>query len=112
MGEPENKHQAALQILNGYYTSLAKKIADEIIERREDFYESPEFGSQVDDLIERYARHIQQLGSVHSILRWKARRKKPEGKEPLGKYEFRCFGCGGVIHSTEDVCSFCGWTWA
>jgi rRNA maturation endonuclease Nob1 len=29
----------------------------------------------------------------------------------LGRYDFRCFGCGGVIHSTEDACSICGWSW-
>jgi hypothetical protein len=110
MNTPENEHQEALTVLNNYYTILAKKMAGEIIEHREDF-ESSGFGSQVDDLIERHARHIQQLGSVYSILRWKAYRKKPEGKVPLGKYDFRCFGCGGVIHSNEDACSICGWRW-
>ena len=110
MSKPKNQHQEALQVLNNYYTSLAEKIAAEIVERREDF-ESPGFSSQPDDLIEKYARHIQQLSQVYSILRWKAHREKPEGKEPLGKYDFRCFGCGGVIHSTEDVCSICGWSW-
>jgi hypothetical protein len=110
MSAPENEHREALAILNSYYTGLAKKMAEEIIDHREDF-ESPGFGSQVDDIIEKHARHIQQLGSVYSILRWKAYRKKPEGKEPLGKYDFRCFGCGGVIHSNEDACSICGWRW-
>ena len=103
--------QEALTVLNNYYTILAKKMAAEIIEHREDF-ESPGFVSQVDDIIEKHARHIQQLGSVYSILRWKAYRKKPEGKEPLGKYDFRCFGCGGVI-SLKRGCMFhmCGWRW-
>jgi hypothetical protein len=110
MSKPENEHQEALRILNNYYTILAKKMADEIIEHREDF-ESPGFGSQADDVIEKHARHIQQLGVVYSILRWKAHRKKPEGKEPLEKYDFRCFGCGGVIRSAEDACSICGWRW-
>jgi hypothetical protein len=110
MSAPENEHQEALTVLNNHYTLLAKQMAAEIVERREDF-ESPGFGSQADDIIEKHARHIQQLGSVYSILRWKAYRKKPEGKEPLGKYEFRCFGCGGVIRSNEEACTICGWTW-
>jgi hypothetical protein len=110
MSEAKNQHQEALQVLNNYYTSLAEKMAAEIVARREDF-ESPGFSSQPDDLIEKYARHIQQLGQVYSILRWKAHREKPEGKGPLGRYDFRCFGCGGVIQSTEDVCTICGWSW-
>lgn len=110
MSAPENKHQEALTVLNKHYTLLAKQMADEIIEHRDDF-ESPGFGSQADEIIEKHARHIQQLGAVYSILRWKANRKKPEGKEPLGKYDFRCFGCGAVIHSNEEACSICGWTW-
>lgn len=110
MNDPENEHQEALKVLNSYYASLTKKMAEEILEHREDF-ESPGFGSQADELIERYARHIQQLGAVYGMLRWKAYCKKPEGKEPLGKYDFRCFGCGGVISSTDEACSICGWTW-
>jgi len=110
MSAPENEHQEALTVLNKHYTILAKQMAAEIVEHREDF-ESPGFGSQADDIIEKHARHIQQLGAVYSILRWKAYRQKPEGKQPLGKYEFRCFGCGGVIQSTEEACSICGWTW-
>jgi len=110
MSAPENEHQEALNILNKHYAVLAKQMAAEIVEHREDF-ESPGFGRQADDIIEKHARHIQQLGSVYSILRWKAYRKLPEAKEPLGKYEFRCFGCGGVIKINEEACSICGWTW-
>lgn len=110
MSESADEHQEALKVLNNYYTALASKMAKEILERREDF-ESPGFGSQAEDLIERHARHIQQLGAVYGVLRWKAHQKKPEGKEPLGKNDFRCFGCGAVIHSTENACSVCGWTW-
>jgi hypothetical protein len=81
MSEPENEHQEALKVLNNYYATLAKKMAEEVIEHREDF-ESPGFGSQADELIEKYARRIQQLGSVYSILRWKAYRKKQKGRSP------------------------------
>ena len=110
MSAPENEHQAALTVLNNHYTMLEKQMAAEIVEHREDF-ESPGFGSQAEEIVEKHARHIQHLGSVYAILRWKGYRKKPEGKEPLGKYDFRCFSCGGVIHSTEEACSICGWVW-
>ena len=110
MAEPENKQQEALSILTKYYTALANQMSDEILERQEEF-ESSEFGNQADEIIQKYSCRIQQLGAVYSILRWKAYRSKPEGKEPLDKHDFRCFGCGGVIHSNEDACTVCGWTW-
>jgi hypothetical protein len=110
MSTPGNEHQEALVVLKNYYDILTKKISEEIIEHREDF-ESTGFGSQAEEIIEKHARHVQQLGQVYSILRWKAYRKKPEGKQPLAKNEFRCFGCGAVILSNEEACSICGWTW-
>jgi hypothetical protein len=109
MSAPQNEFHEALRILNRYYAELSKQIADDVVEHKE------EFGSgaytQAEALIEKYARQIQQLGAVYGLLRWKAHREKPEGKVPLGKYDFRCFGCGGVIGSTEDACQICGWTW-
>jgi hypothetical protein len=110
MSTPTNEHQEALVVLRNHYDILVKKIAKEIIEHREDF-ESPGFGSQADDIIEKHACHLSRLGTVYSILRWKSSQKKPEGKVPLGKNEFRCFGCGGVILSNEAACSICGWSW-
>jgi hypothetical protein len=110
MSKPEDPLQAALIVLNNYYTRLAMEMAADILDHYEDFF-STGFGNQVDDLIEKHAHKIHQLNTVYSTLRWKAYRKKPEGKAPLGKYDFRCFGCGGVIQSIEDACSLCGWTW-
>ena len=109
MAKQENKHQEALRVLNQHYIALAKQMADEIVEHKEDF-ESLGFG-QAELIVEKYARHIEQLGALYGILRWKANRQKPEGKMPLGKHDFRCFGCGGLISSTEDICQICGWTW-
>ena len=71
MATPDNEYQKALRVLNDYYTVLAKQMAEDIIEHKEDF-ESPGFGGQADDIIEKYARHIQQLGSVYSISVGKA----------------------------------------
>jgi hypothetical protein len=110
MATPQNEYHKALRVLNDYYTVLARQMAEEIVEHKEDF-ESPGFGGQAEGIIEKYAQHIQEVGSVYSFLRWKAHRERPEGKTPLGKYDFRCFGCGGVIRSSEDYCQICGWTW-
>jgi hypothetical protein len=110
MSKSENEVHEALKLMNGYYNTLTGRMAEEIMENREDF-ESPGFGSRADDVVEKYARHIDQLGTVYRLLRWKAYRKKPEGREPLGKYDFRCFGCGGVIRSTDEACTVCGCRW-
>jgi len=32
-------------------------------------------------------------------------------KPPLDKDEFRCFGCGGVVHREDESCQACGWSW-
>jgi ATP-dependent Clp protease ATP-binding subunit ClpA len=40
-----------------------------------------------------------------------ASQEKPQGTEPLGKDDFRCFGCGGVIHREDQTCPKCGWSW-
>lgn len=82
MSTPETELQKALVVLNDYYKVLADKIAAEIVEHREEF-ESPGFGNQADDIIERHARHIQQVGAVYSVLRWKAYRKKPAGTQDV-----------------------------
>jgi hypothetical protein len=100
-------------LLNGYYKVLADKIAAEIVEHRKDF-EAPGSSSRADDIIQKHSRQIQQLGVIYGLLRWKAyreNRKKPLGNAPLQKDEFRCFGCGGIIHPNENACGICGWTW-
>jgi hypothetical protein len=109
MAKSDDKHQEALRVLNEHYIGLAREMAEEIVECREEF-ESFGFG-QAENIIEKYARHIQQVDSVYGILQWMSKREKPEGKMPLGKYDFRCFGCGGLIQSTDDRCQTCGWTW-
>ena len=111
MSEPENQHQEALQVLNNYYTSLATKMAAEIVERREDF-ESPGFGSQPDDLMEKYARHIQQLGSVYSILRWKAAHgRSRKGRNPWASTTSGVLVAVGSFIQRKTYAPVCGWSW-
>jgi len=110
MSTPQSEFDGAQRILKKYYRELVKRMAEEIIEHKEDF-ESPGFGSQADEIIEKYALQLHRLCPVFSNLSQFAFRKKPKGTEPLGKDEFRCFGCGGVIRREDESCRICGWSW-
>jgi len=111
MSDPKPKLREALKVLNDYYAVLAKQIADEVVEHKEDFSEEA-FG-QAENIIEKYARQVNELGVIYGVLRWEAwmDKDKPEGREPLARDEFRCFGCGEVIESKDSACKLCGWTW-
>jgi len=110
MSTPQDEFDAAQRILKQYYRGLVKRMAEEIIEHKEDF-ESPGFGSQAEEIIEKYALQLHRLCPVYSNLSQFARREKPRGKEPLGKDEFRCFECGAVIRREDESCRLCGWSW-
>ena len=110
MAIPQNEFDGAQRILKKYYSELVKRMAEEIIEHKEDF-ESPGFGSQADEIVEKYALQLQRLYTVFSNLSQFAFREKPKSTEPLGKDEFRCFGCGGVIRREDESCRICGWSW-
>jgi len=111
MSEPNKEFHAAPKILNRYYDAVAKQMADEIVEHAEDF-DSPGVG-QAEAIIEKYSLRLREVGCVYSILRWAVSkgREKPKANELLGKNQFRCFGCGAVIHSEDQACQVCGWTW-
>lgn len=109
MPPPQNEFDGAQRILKKYYRALVKRMADEIIEHKEDF-ESSGFGGQAEDILEKYGLQLHRLCIVFSNLHQFAS-EKPEGKEPLGKDDFRCFGCGGVIRRQDEACPLCGWTW-
>lgn len=110
MAIPENEFDGAQRILRKYYRDLVKSMAEEIIQHRDDF-ESPSFGGRADEIIEKYYLQLHRLCPVFSNLNQFALREKPKGKEPLGKDEFRCFGCGGVIRREDESCQLCGWSW-
>ena len=98
-----------MRILREYYRKLAVDIAQDIIDHEDDFG-SVGF-SDADTILEKHSRRLCDLSHVfHHLSRYEPV-KKPEGKEPLGKNEFRCFGCGGVIREKDEQCPSCGWTW-
>lgn len=68
MSTPGNESREALNVLNKYYSLLANQITDEINQHREDF-QSIEFGSRANEIIEKHAQHIRELGSVYSLVR-------------------------------------------
>lgn len=97
-------------ILEKYYGELLKRAAKEIVERREDF-ESAGFMGVAEEIIEKYATRFNQLSTVHRNLCRFSTSQKPAGSAPLGKDEFRCFSCGGVIRLADQWCPECGWSW-
>src|SRR5215471_14050921 len=110
MREPNLPLRESVRVLADYRGVLARQIADEIAESREDF-ESP-FG-QAQNILSKYATQIYEWETVYRMLRYEAwmDADKPQGREPLAKDEFRCFGCGEVIHAKDAACKLCGWTW-
>ena len=110
MSTPQNEYDSAQRILKKYYRGLVKRMAEEIIEHHEDF-ESEGFGNQADDVIERYASQLHRLCIVFSNVNQFAFLDKPHGSEPLGKDDFRCFGCGNLIRREDQACKVCGWSW-
>ena len=110
MSAPQNEFDGAQRIVQKYYRELVKRIAEDIIQNQEDF-ESHGYASKADEIIDRHAMQLYRVCQVFSALNHFAFREKPQGKEPLAKDEFRCFGCGGVIRQLDQRCSLCGWTW-
>jgi len=99
----------AMHILRGYYRKLAEDIAQDVIDHESEF-DSASF-TEADNILERHSRRLCDLSQVFHHLARYVPQKKPEGKEPLAKSEFRCFGCGGVIREQDEACANCGWTW-
>jgi rubrerythrin len=110
MSIPKNEFDGALAILKTYHRGLVRQLAEEIIERREDF-ESPGCLGPAENIIDKYAHQLHRLCEVYSNLNKFAFREKPQGAEALAKDEFRCFSCGGVIRQADQSCPLCGWTW-
>jgi rubrerythrin len=105
---PENLSEA-VKVLNDYYGVLSRRIADEIIKHKQQF--TPSGTGEAEAILDRHAREVQRLNTVYGLLRGEAYPTRPEGREPLAKDEFRCFGCGGVMKATDQFCPVCGWSW-
>ena len=70
------------------------EVVTDILRNQEEF-EKGSYG-RAEDIIDRHYTRLAHLGCLHANLRqWRS--QKTKGTEPLGKDEFRCFGCGGVI---------------
>jgi hypothetical protein len=110
MSMPENEFDGAQIVLRKYYRELVRRMAEDILEHREDF-EAPGFAGQAEDILEKYSQQLCRFGTVYSNMKGFVSREKPKGKEPLGKDEFRCFGCGSVIGPKDESCQKCGWSW-
>ena len=109
MNYPKIEIREALKVINSYYGVLAKEIAGEVIAHKADF-ESAGLG-QAESIVEKYAKLGNRVNIIYGILRYESAYTKPEGREPLARNEFRCFGCGEVINENDTACPLCGWTW-
>lgn len=106
---PKNEFDGACQILKEYHQHMVQQMAEEIIQKGDYFTYLPL--GDADDLIERYSYRFSRLSTVYTNLARFVSSEKPRGHQPLGKDEFRCFGCGGVIRREDAECVLCGWTW-
>ena len=105
----ESKREQARQILAKYHAALKERMFNDVIDHAAEF-ENP-FPTTAEDLILRYGAQYHYFCALYSACRPPLPDKKPAGKEPLGKEDFRCFSCGGVIRPKDEACQTCGWTW-
>jgi hypothetical protein len=109
-GLPENEYRGAMNILSKYYKHAMKCAAEEIIERKEEFDSvEDEFGG-ASNVIDKHYSRLYRISCVYGWLRSYST-DLPRGSANLGKDEFRCFSCGGVIRREDTECRLCGWTW-
>jgi hypothetical protein len=111
MSTPSEKHiEEAFQILGRYERSLMEKMAAEIVEQREGF-DSPFVGG-AEQIIDKYYHLLACLCRVRSglygYLPKENRQVAQRDDKPLGKDEFRCFRCRGIIGADADACPHCG----
>ena len=106
---PQNEFEGACGILKEYHRTLVQQLADEIVQKGDYFTLLPL--GDADDLIERYSWRFSRLSTVYTNLARFVSSEKPQGNEPLGRDDFRCFSCGGVIRRDDTDCNLCGWTW-
>jgi hypothetical protein len=104
-----HEFEKARKILWRYYDTIMEQAAEDIVKNAEEF-EKGTFGN-ADDIIDKHHCRIARLAGVYANLRGYASREKPKSTQPLGRDEFRCFGCGHVIKREDDKCVLCGWTW-
>jgi hypothetical protein len=78
--------------------------------RKSDEFGKGAFGG-ADEIIDKHYTRVHQLTSLFCNLRQFAAGDKPKGTEPLGRDDFRCFGCGHIIKLEDTQCQLCGWTW-
>ena len=112
MSKPSDKQiEEAFEILSRYERSLMEKMATEIVEHREDF-ENPFVGG-AEQLIDKYHQILACLCRVRSGLYGylPSEHSRSKDTKPLGKDEFRCFRCRGIVAADADACPKCGWTW-
>ena len=54
---------------------------------------------------------LHERGLIGSFRTAAQESKLSKSKELLGEGEFRCLGCGALIHREDASCRNCGWSW-
>jgi rubrerythrin len=123
---PEKQIDEALQVLARYQRKLAQRMAEEIVDAKDDFA-TPFLGS-AEMLIDKYYRQLGSMCTIISTLqeyspttlqeyspRFQAMKReamdRTEGSLVLREDQFRCFACGQIISNNPGSCPYCGWTW-
>jgi hypothetical protein len=115
---PEKRIDDALRILARYQRELAQRMAEEIIEGKDDFA-TPFLGS-AEAIINKYYHLLGSMCPIISTLEvysptvQAGKRAALESKQDsrvLSPAQFRCFRCREIISSNADSCPYCGWTW-
>jgi predicted RNA-binding Zn-ribbon protein involved in translation (DUF1610 family) len=101
--------KAAQGVLGVYYGELVKRMAEEIVDRHEDF-ETPMPGG-ADNILTKYHHQLAELEIVYQHLLRYEKQCGPDASQPLGRGEFRCFSCGASVRWRDERCKRCGWRW-
>lgn len=56
----------ALQVLDGYYRTVVMKVAEEIVEHREQFEDT--YPGRAEELVDRYGMHLQCLARIYADI--------------------------------------------
>jgi hypothetical protein len=114
-GPSRKQLEDALNILGRYQSGMVRRMAEDIIEHREEFESTYVCGAE--EIIDKYYHLIQSMCPIVSILQAYDKRMGPPAERErvvekiLEKHQFRCFSCRNIISDNSDACPYCGWKW-
>src|SRR5262249_5604977 len=104
-----NEYAEVLAILNRYYHNLVAKLAEEVLEKRDDF-DYPLL-SNAEGVIEKYAHLINHCNTIYRALKSQGQALFQGKLVWLKEDEYLCFSCRAVMQKNATSCLKCGWSW-